>query len=252
MLRTLIFKEFREQRRTFRLWILAGVLLISGMLSPLLAKYTPLLISSLPGIPPELAAIIPEPSLLDSFTQYVKNVSQFGLIVIIVISMGVVAQEIERGTAAMLLTKPVRRYAVILSKWLAGTGGILFGLALAAVGFTFYTLVLFEPFSLTDFLALNLLLGVFLLFYMSLALLASTLARTQAMAAAGAFGGLLLVLILDALPGIGEYLPSQLIAWGVSLFSGTVQSAWPALAVCLGIIGLFVGIAIWRFKIEEV
>lgn len=252
MMRTMISKELREQQRTFRLWITAGVLLVSGMISPLLAKYTPQLIRSLPGVPAGLAEIIPEPTLLDSFTQYVKNVSQFGLIVIIVLNMGLVVQEIERGTAAMLLTKPVRRWAVIAAKWLAAAGGIAFGLALAALGFTFYTLVLFGPFSPGNFLALNLLLGVFMLFYLSLALLASTLARSQAMAAAGAFGGLVIILILDALPGIGSYLPSQLIAWGVSLFSGTVQSAWPALAVCLGLSGLFLGMALWRFQKEEI
>lgn len=252
MVRTLLLKEMREQRRTYRLWITLGVLLVSAMLSPLLAKYTPLLLKSLPGVPPELAAMIPEPTILDSFTQYIKNASQFGLILVIVLNMGLMAQEIERGTAAMLLTKPVRRSAVILAKWSGGLLSIAAGVAIGMLGFTFYTLVLFGTFSLSSFLAMNGLLLIFLTFYQTLALLASSLARTQAMAAAGAFGGLLLVLVIDALPGIGEYLPSQLLAWANSLATPVPQPAWPALIVSLAIILLFLVAASLRFRVEEV
>jgi ABC-2 type transport system permease protein len=251
MFRTLLFKELREQRRTYRLWIISLVLLVSGMMSPLLAKYTPLLIRSIPGVPPALAAIIPEPTILDSFTQYVKNVSQFGLIVVIVLTMGVMAQEVDRGTAAMLLTKPVQRSAVVLAKWSAGLLSILVGLVLAVIAFTFYTLVLFGTFSLRNFLALNSLMLVFMMFYMSLALFASALARTQAMAAAGAFGGLVLALILSALPVIRDYLPGELLSWGGSLLSGAPQAAWPALAASLILSATLVGAAIWRFQNQE-
>lgn len=252
MFRTLLFKELREQTRTFRLWIMAGVLLISGMISPLIARYTPLLLSNIPGVPPSFAALIPAPTILDSFTQYVKNVSQFGLIVAIVLTMGLVAQEVERGTAAMLLVKPVKRGAVILSKWLAGVLSILFGLLLAGIAFVFYTLVLFGGFSLPAFLLLNGLLALFIIFYMTIALLASTLARSQGIAAAIAFGALVLVLIVDSLPVIGDYFPGELLNWSTSLFTPIAHSAWLALLASLGLTVLFLGIAIFRFSREEI
>jgi ABC-2 type transport system permease protein len=252
MFATLLRKEMREQRRTFRLWILIGVLVVSGMMSPLLAKYTPLLLSAIPGVPPQLAAIIPPPTILDSFTQYIKNITQFGIIVVIVLTMGVMAQEVERGTAAMLLTKPVSRSAVILAKWAAGGIAVIAAVALAALGCAFYTLVLFEPFSLANFLILNGLIVVYLVFYLSLGLLASSLARTQAIAAAIAFGGLILVLIIDAFPVIGDKLPGQLMSWAGSLFTSNPQPTWPALATCLVGITLFLGIAIFRFSRQEI
>ncbi len=251
MFRTLLNKELREQRRTFRLWIMIVVLLVSGMISPLLAKYTPLILGMVPGLPPAFAALIPEPTILDSFSQYVKNVSQFGVIVVIVLTMGVMAQETERGTASMLLTKPINRSAVVLAKWTAGVISLVAGLALAAAAFTFYTLVLFGSFSAFEFLALNVMLAVFMVFYLSLALLASTLAHTQAMAAAGAFGGLVLVLAIGAIPRIGDYLPNELMSWGISLFSSTPQAAWGALITSLVMIMLFIGAAIWRFQNQE-
>ena len=41
MFRTLLAKEFLEQRRTSKLWIFLAVFFIVGCISPLLAKYTP-------------------------------------------------------------------------------------------------------------------------------------------------------------------------------------------------------------------
>jgi ABC-2 type transport system permease protein len=251
MMRTLIAKELREQRRTHRLLITIAVLLIAGLISPLLARYTPLLLGMVPGLPPEMAALIPEPSLTDAFAQYIKNVSQFGLLVVIVVSMGMIAQEVERGTAAMLLTKPVRRAGVVLAKWSAGLLVLLGGLALSALGFAFYTLVLFGAFSPADLLAVSGLLVVFLLFYFSLGLLASALAPNQGLAAAGAFGGLLLVLIVDALPWLGDYLPGDLLTWGGQIAAGEGEAAWGALLVTLLLTGVFVAGAVGKFRRQE-
>ncbi len=253
MFRTLLAKELREQLRTHRLLIMVAVLLVSGLISPLLARYTPLLLRSVPGIPAEMTAMIPEPSIQDAFTQYIKNVSQFGLILAIVLTMGSMAQELERGTAAMLLTKPVQRSAVVLSKWLAGMLCMIAGLLLAALGAAFYTLVLFQPFSLFDFLVANVLMALFLAFYMTLALLASTLARSQSMAAAGAFGGLLLALILDALPVVGNYMPAQLLDEAGKIMMGVENAvAWTTLIAVLGMVVLFLGLACLRFEREEI
>lgn len=252
MFPTLLFKELREQSRTFRLWILGGVLLVSGMLSPLLAKYTPLILNSIPGIPPEMVAFIPEPTIFDSFVQYLKNSSQFGLLIIIILTMGVVAQEIERGTAAMLMTQPIKRSGVILAKWAAGLITLILGITVGALGYAFYTLVLFEPFSWTRFLFLNSLLLAFLVFYMTLALMASSLVKSQAHAAMIAFAGLLIILILDSLPVIGDYFPGELLTWGGSLFSPVVQSAWPALMTCLVMTLVFLVTAILAFQHKEI
>ena len=55
MFRTLLAKEFLEQRRTSKLWIFLAVFFIVGCISPLLARYTPDLLRSIPNIPPEFA-----------------------------------------------------------------------------------------------------------------------------------------------------------------------------------------------------
>jgi len=252
MIRTLLRKEFREQWRTWKMIVFLAVFLITGIISPLLAKYTPVLLRSIPNLPEGLAGIIPDPTVADSVAQYLKNITQFGILLVILLTMGVVAQEKERGTAAMLLTKPVSRSALILVKWLTGMTTVLVGLAVAGLACLAYTLVLFEPLPFGTFWGMNLLIFIYLGVYLSVTLLASTLARSQVMAAAGGFGGLILLLILGSIPRLGDYMPGQLVAWGSSLVLKGNLSAWPALGAAVGIIVVTLVIACLSFEREEI
>ena len=252
MFRTLLAKEFREQWRTWKAIVFLAVFLITGMISPVLAKYTPELLKMVPNIPPALASLIPVASLPDAVAQYIKNTEQFGILLVILLTMGAVAQEKERGTAAMLLTKPVSRSAVILAKWVAGMTIVLVGLVADGLACLAYTAVLFSPIPFGEFWLLNLFMLVVLGVYLSVSLMASAMARSQALAAAGAFGGLIVLSIVGSLPRVNEFMPGQLVTWGTSLiFKGDV-SAWPALAVSVGIIIAALAAGCAWFEREEI
>jgi ABC-type transport system involved in multi-copper enzyme maturation permease subunit len=150
------------------------------------------------------------------------------------------------------LTKPVSRSAVVLAKWLAGMTILLAGLIMDGLACLAYTAVLFEPLPFGAFWILNLLLLVALGVYLTVALMASTLARTQAMAAAGAFGGLIVLIILGSIPRLGASMPGQLGNWGSSLVLKGDITAWPALGVAAAMIALALIIACWRFEREEI
>ncbi len=252
MLQTLLAKEFREQWRTWKLIVFLAVFLITGMLSPVLAKYTPALLSSIPNLPAGMAGLIPTPTVADSLVQYLKNTEQFGILLVILLTMGVVAQEKERGTAAMLFTKPVRRSTVVLAKWITGMTVIFAGWVVDGLGCLAYTAGLFEPLPVTTFLLMNLLLWAYLGVFLTVALLASTFARTQAVAAAGAFGGLILLIVMGSLPRINDYMPAKLVGWGSSLVLKGDITAWPALGISAGIILLCLVIACLRIEREEI
>jgi ABC-2 type transport system permease protein len=252
MLRTLLAKEFREQWRTWKMVVFMAVFLITGISSPVLAKYTPALLKSIPNLPAGLADFIPTPTVADSVAQYLKNTEQFGILLVILLTMSVMAQEKERGTAAMLLTKPISCSAVILAKWLAGMTMLLAGLLVDGLACLAYTAVLFEPLPFGAFWILNLLMLVNLGVYLTVALMASTLARTQAMAAAGAFGGLVVLIILGSIPRLGDSMPGQLANWGSSLVLKGDITAWPALGVAAVMIALALIIACLRLEREEI
>jgi ABC-2 type transport system permease protein len=252
MMRTLLCKEFREQWRTWKAIVFLVVFLVLGMLSPVLAKYTPELLKAVPNLPAGLAELIPAPTLADSVAQYVKNTVQFGILLVLLLTMGVVVQEKERGTAAMLLVRPIRRSHFILSKWLAGMTTLLAGFAISTISCYAYTFVLFEALPAGAFILLNLLLFVYLGVYLSITLLASTVARSQTIAASLSFGALVVLLILGALPRVAEVLPGKLAEWGSSLVLGGDLVAWSALGVSLGIIALCLLAACLVFRKTEI
>ena len=122
-------KELLEQRRTQRLLVVGIVLVVFGLLSPLAARYTPELIKLLPN-GAAMAQLIPPPTFMDAVGQYLKNVSQFGVVLALLVTMGAVVQEKDRGTAAMMLVKPLPRATFLGAKFAALA--VTFSLSLAA------------------------------------------------------------------------------------------------------------------------
>jgi ABC-2 type transport system permease protein len=230
------YKEMTEQWRTYRLLIVAAVMTVFGLTSPLLAKLTPAILKTIPDLPPGLADSIPVPTITDAVTQYVKNMSQFGILLALLMSMGSVAQEKERGTAAMMLTHPVSRLSFILSKFFALATTFVISLSLAALGCWYYTLLLFKALPWDSFLALNGLMLLVFLVYVAVSIFCSTLAGSQGTAAGLAFGAFIVIAGVGSLPRIGEYFPGQLFGWGTSLMLGGTNTAWPAFWVSIGLI----------------
>jgi len=242
-------KELLEQWRSYRLLAAAAVLVGFGLSSPLLAKLTPEIIRLLPNSD-RIAGLIPPATAMDAVIQYVKNMSQFAVLLALLLTMGAVAQEKDRGTAAMMLVKPLPRWSFLLAKFAALAVTFAVSLALAGLGAYYYTALLFGPQDFGRWAALDGLLLVFVLVYVALTLLCSVVARSQAAAGGLALGLLIVLSISGAIPQVGRYLPGELVTWGANLMLGG-EPAWPALAVSLGLIGAAL-FAAWRlFETQE-
>ncbi len=243
-------KEWLEQWRTYRMLAVGVVLLVFGLLSPLLAKYTPEIIKLMPN-GETMAQLIPAPTVLDAVTQYIKNIGQFGVILALLLTMGAVAQEKDKGTAAMMLVKPLPRATFLAAKFTALALTFAVAIAIAGAACYYYTWLLFDPLDVPRWLALNGLLLLFVLVYVALTLFCSVVTQSQ-VAAGGLALGLLFVLGLSgSVPGLGEYLPGQLLAWGGGLMAGKAETFWPALGVSVGIIVVALAGARFIFERQE-
>ena len=231
---TLLGKEIRESLRTFRLPIVVGLFAVVGIGSPLLARYTPEIVEALAG---DMGIPIPTPTVEAAIDQLLKNLAQFGGLSAILLAMGSVATEKERGTAALLLTKPVGRAAFIAAK--AVSLSVILGIAtaVAVAGGWLYTAILFEAPSVGGFAALGALTWLSLVAYAAITFLASTLTRSALAAAGIGFGALILLGILSAFPEVGRFLPpglgqpAHLLALGKSADPWTPVVATSALVV---------------------
>lgn len=113
---TLIQKEYLEYLRNHKLYILTAIFIIMGIMNPLIAKMTPWLVEQLAG---DIPLQIPEPTIIDSWIQFFKNISQIALIVFIIMFNSCINHEIQQGTLINLLTKGLARQAVIVSKFIS-------------------------------------------------------------------------------------------------------------------------------------
>lgn len=227
-------KEWLELIRSYRLMIVVIVLLFFGLTSPVLAKFTPELMTLIPtgGITIQM----PTPTVMDAIGQYIKNMAQFGFLLAVLLTMGAIAQEKDKGTAAMILVKPLSRGAFIVAKFLGLAAMFAIALVIAGTAAYYYTLLLFEAMDILHWLAMNVLLFVYILVYVAITMLCSTLTKSSVAA-----GGIALVILIfsgliGSIPGIGKYMPGELISWGTRLMVGDTTSSWIAFGISVGLI----------------
>lgn len=228
-------KEWLEQWRTNRLLMLGVVLVVFGLFSPLFAKYTPEIIKLIPN-GESIAQLIPAPTVMDAVTQYIKNIGQFGIILSLLLTMGAIVQEKEKGTAAMMVVKPLPRLTFLVAKFAARALMFAVSIVLAGAACYYYTWLLFGVLDILRWMALNGLMLVLMLVYIALTLFCSVVTKSQAAAGGLALCFLVILGLAGSIPGLGEYLPGQLLAWGEGLVAGKAEVFWPALWVSVGII----------------
>lgn len=115
--RAFLQKELREIFRTWRIWVLPGIVLFFAVSGPPLAKITPDLLGALLSEQQTGVVItLPDPTYVDAYLQWSKNLSQVVLFAVIIMFGGAISAEKRSGTAVLVLTKPLSRSAFIYAK----------------------------------------------------------------------------------------------------------------------------------------
>lgn len=236
----LVKKEITEQWRTYRLVVVGGIFLVFGISTPLTLKYLPEILE-LAG--EGVTIDMPPPTAAQSLAEYAGTIGQMGALVAVLVAMGCVANELRHGTAVMTLSKPVSRSAFVTAKLVAMSITFLISMALASVFCFAYTVWLIEGAGIWPFVALNLLLGLFLVFCLAVTLLFSSLFKNSLAAGGIAIGVVLGQALLGALPVVGDYMPNKILGWGNDLLTGGGDHYWGAVAVTVVVIGLCVLLA---------
>jgi len=252
-LSVLLRKELLESWRTMRLPIVAGLFLVVGLTSPLLARFLPEIISAAAG--DQLSAIpIPTPVATDAAEQLWKNLTQFGAFAAIVLAMGSVATERDRGTAAFVLSKTVSRGTFLGAK-VVGLGFVLLVcVALSVAVGWIYTAILFEPLPVGGWVAFAVLAWLGLAAWAAITFLASTATGSTAAAAGIGFGALLVLSIASAIPNVGRFLPGGLADPAIAFAAGAPVAAEDVVVPVLSTVVLIVvvvGVAAWSFRRQE-
>ena len=249
----LVRKELLESWRTLRIPIVGGLFLLVGLGSPLLARFLPEIIEAaagdqLPSIP------IPTPVLADAAAQLWKNLGQFGAFAAIILAMGAVSGELDRGTAAFVLSKTATRGAFLTAKAIAIALVLGVSTLLAVLLGWFYTAVLFEPPSVAGWVGFAVLAWLGLCAWAAITFLGSTVTGSTAAAAGIGFVALLVLSLLSAIPSVSEVGPGGLAGPAVAMASGapvTLGDVLSPVVTTMGLIGAALGLSAWSFRRRE-
>ena len=190
-------KEVTEIRRTWRMWVIPGMLVFLGATSPVIAALTPALVKSVAASQPGAVMRIPTPRALDAYAQFIKNLDQFVLIAVIIAGAGVVSGERASGTAILALTKPLSRGAFVVAKILSQLGLLVVATALGTVACQVVTAAIFtggDGARLVAAVAIWLLYATLLVVVMTLC---SAAFRSRGAAAGAGLGFFFLTLMLS-------------------------------------------------------
>ncbi len=224
-----------------------------GLSSPLLAKYLPEILKAAGG--DQLGALaIPTPTPVDAVDQLWKNLAQFGAFAAIILAMGSVAGEKDRGTAAFVLSKTASRGGFLGAKVVAIALVLGVSTILAVVVGWIYTAILFEPPSVAGWVGLAILGWLSLGAWAAITFLGSTVTGSTAAAAGIGFMALLVLSIVSAIPSVAPYTPGGLAAPAIALATGAsvdVGDVLVPVVSTLVLIGLALGAAAWSFRRQE-
>lgn len=243
-------KEFTENLRTYKFVILLAIFLLFGIVNPLFAKLTPVLLESMAT--EGMMISIPEPTAMDSWTQFFKNVGQMGIIVLVILFAGIMANEFSRGTLINMLTKGMNRHTVILAKLTAAT--VMWTLS--------YLLCLAVSYGYTAYFWGNTLLHhaflafvgpwLFGILLISLLILGGALLKTFSGSLLLCGGVAVILFILNIFPVVQKYNPATLISDNMALLTGikTWHDFSPAIVICtvLIIVSIAASIAVFNKK----
>ena len=243
-------KEIVEQIRTYKWLIVISVFFLFGMMSPLLAKLMPDIMSGMKveGIKIEM----PEPIVMDAYAQFFKNFTQMGILILLLVFGGTLSNELMKGTLINILAKGLPRPTVILSKFTASVILWTVGLIVAVTTTYGYAFYLFGDAAVPNFVFSIFCLWLFGCFLIALILLSSSLAN-------GTFGGLILsvvtlviLLLISISPKTAKFNPITLTSKNLDLLKESVKVndlyLPVAITAVLTIVALYLAILLFRRK----
>jgi ABC-2 type transport system permease protein len=248
--RAFLGKEASETRKTWRLWVIPGILVFFGLTSPILAAATPALLRATAQRSPGVVVRFPPPTASDAYVQYLGNLAQVALLAIIITGAAMVASERRSGTAVLMLTKPLSRAGFIVAKAVAGMALLVIATALGAALCIVTTILLFDTTLISEFIASVAVWLVLAAMFTTLMILLSAATNRQAPAAGAGIGAYVAVFVLTGFPILRDHSPAGLLAANDAILKGKDAAlAWPLISTAvLGVLFLAGAVVVFRRK----
>ena len=233
-----------------RSWIaLAAVFLFFGLLGPITARYMEEILQRFAG---DISVILPPPTPATGLEQYLGNVMQIGLLVVLAVAAGALAfdQPVER--AAFYRSRVRRVWTLLAPRYAVVTLATVAAFVLGTLGAWYETVVLLGELPVGAMLLGMLLTSLSLASAVAVPAAASSFARAPLVIVPVAAGFLIVVPLLGLVGALRDWLPSVLLGSLVGLVVGVppVEYLRPAL-VTLAATAVLLWLAAARLQRRE-
>ncbi len=241
-------KELLESVRTYKLFILLAVFLLFGMMNPLFAKLMPKIVEA--ALPKGMEMSLAEPTAIDSWSQFYKNIPQMGLLVLVILFSPMLSGEFSKGTLINILTKGLPRKTVIVSKYLFSS--LLWSASYwLCYGITFlYTSLLWTQESVSHIFPAALFLWAFGLLLLAVLIFAGVLCKSSYGCLLFTGGFVAVLFLLDLIPKVKKINPIKLASDNLMLLTNeSVLSdwTWPMVSCfCIIMAGIWGGVILFN------
>lgn len=229
-LKIFFMKEFSEQIKKYKVFIIGFVMIFLGIIGPIILKLLPIIMDG--GNLP-----IPEITTLDSYREFLENVSQMFLIIIIIMFGGSIVNEFKNQTAIIMFSKGLSRKDFILAKFFSNVLTVSIAYFASAIITHILIIILFDNSAQNVFLFF--LLGwIFLIVIVALIVFVSMFTKKSVAVMGIVAGTMILMAIISILPHVGEYLPTYLATKPIGVLnnSATFIDMLPAVLISIAII----------------
>ncbi len=248
---TFLAKEFTEIRKTWRIFVIPGMLLFFAVTSPIIADLTPALVASLSKSQPGVVVKLPSPTWRDSYAQFLKSLSQMVLIAVVITGAGAVSGERSSGTAVLTLTKPVSRGSFILAKIVSQSGLLIGATVVSTAVCAVLTVVIFGPSPVGPLMASVSIWTIDALLMIAVMTLFSAGFAARGASAGAGLGFFFLTLLISIWPPANQYTFVGLTsASAKALMHQPTGALWPVVTALAAAI-LSVRGAVWVFERQE-
>jgi len=240
--------EWLRMLRTYRILVLPGLFILSGLLGPALAKILPDLLKEVSG---GIEITVPEPTPYEGIVQYLGNVEQLGLVGIAIFAAMSMSFDAKREIAVFL------RSRASIPRIVAPRFVTTFGLAAvsvligAGVALILTDVLLGTPPS-ADVWTGALLFVVYVGFIIAVVTAIASFVRSVLVTSVIAIVALIVSGLLYLVPAVGDALPGRLTRATVELMDGGAFEYWPAIGVTVVLSAGLMWLATNRFAGREV
>ncbi len=234
-----------------RRWIaLVAVYLVFGLIGPVMAKY---MAGLLEHVQSGITITVPPPQPKDGIVNYLSQVGQLGLIVVVAVAAGAMSFDARRGISTFLRTRATGMWALVGPRFTVNAIAAALAYTLGLLAAWYETALLLGSLPAGAMLAGLLCESVFLVFTVAVVAASASFTRSTLGTVGIALAALIVLSLAGSFAAVHTWLPSTLSGATVEFLSTTQLSDYTAsLLTAIAATALLLWLSVNRLARREI